>query len=156
MNIEKLFTKETTIKINIVKIDNKKITKSVFNQINRSSPFDQLYNLKENIKFLGYINDKTKWIIWTNNEFLFKYEIKEIYQMSRINLHKNTIEELQKIYPSEKVKSLYSQKNEFDHFEYKDIEISNVLDIKEQSEILDKKEMVEKIISEILKRQIFL
>lgn len=156
MNIEKLFPKETTIKINIVKIDNKKITKSIFNQINRSSPFDKLYHLKENIKFLGYINDKTKWIIWTNNEFLFKYEIKEIYQMSRINLNKNTIEELQKIYPSEKVKSLYSQKNEFDHFEYRDIEISSVLDIKEQSEILDKKEMVEEIISEILKRQIFL
>jgi hypothetical protein len=46
MFIEKLFEKEVTIKVSIVKIDKKKLTKGVFNQLNVKSPFDDTYNFR--------------------------------------------------------------------------------------------------------------
>lgn len=156
MNIEKLFIKETTLKLSVIKVDNKRIIKSIFNQINIDSPFDELYTLKQNVKFLGYINEKKKWIIWKNNDFLFKYDLGKIYPISQINLNKNTIDELITIFPSEKVKLLHSFQNEQSHFEYRDIEISSVLDPNEQYLIMDVIELVDDIIDEILKRQIFL
>mgnify|MGYP000881306201 CR=1 FL=1 len=156
MNVEKLFTKQTTIKISVVTIDNKKLSKSIVNQLNVSSPFDKLYNLKENAKFLGYINDKSKWIIWTNDEFIFKYELKLIYPIARINLDKNTLSDLIDIYPSDIVKSRYAFENEYGDFENRELQISNALDKKDQYILIERIEEVQKIITEILKRQILL
>jgi len=156
MNTEKLFEKEATIKISVVKIDNKKLTKGVFNQINWKSPFDRLYNLKENVKFLGYVNDKSKWLVWSNGEFLYKYKISDFYPFLRIDFNKNTINELLDVFPSEVVKSLNDFKNQMGHYEYTDLEISSVLDVKEQYVIIEKKENIEEIINGLLKRQIFL
>ncbi|MDO6739454.1 hypothetical protein [Wenyingzhuangia sp. 2_MG-2023] len=148
MNIDKIFTKETTIKITVVKIENKKMTKSIFNQLHIYSPFDKLYNIKNNVKVLGYINDKTIWVIWSNEESLFKYELNNFYPLLRLDLNNDKIESLIKIYPSESVRNLY--------FENLDMEISSVLDLKEQHEIIDKKEMIQKFRNEVLNHQIYL
>ncbi|EKT3967372.1 hypothetical protein NTJ12_002460 [Flavobacterium psychrophilum] len=156
MNIENLFSKEVTVKISIVNIENKKLTKSIFNQLNISLPFDSLFNLKQNVKFLGYINDKGKWIIWSNNEYIYKCELKNIYPMARLNLNRDKIRDLIEIYPSELVKSLYHFMNESSFFEYRDTEISSVLDKKEQYIIIERQEEVREIINELLKRQIIL
>lgn len=156
MYTEKLFEKETMIKISIVKIDNKKLTKGIFNQINRKSPFDELYNLEQNVKFLGYVNDKSKCLIWIDGELLYKYEIKNLYPFLRIDLNKSTITDLLEVFPSEKVESIHSFKNDIGIHEYQDIEISCVLDKKEQYNIIEKKENIKEIVEELLKRQIFL
>jgi hypothetical protein len=155
MNIENLFTKDTTVKITVLKIENKKFTKGIFNQLHISSPFDKLYNLKENVKFLGYINDKTRWIIWTNGNSLFKYDVKEFYPLRFLNLNSDKIKDLIQIYPNEEVKSLYTAMDQ-GYYEYRDSQISTVLDVKIQYEIIDKKEKVDKILTEVLKRQIYL
>ena len=153
MEIEKLFTKEITIKVSIIKLDNKKMTKGIFNQLHIISPLDKLYNLKENTKILGYINEKGRWIIWSNNENIYKYELNKFFPLRRIDLNAENIEALISVYPSEKVKNLYHA----DYKEnYREMQISSVLDIKEQYEIIEKKEMIEKLIEEILKRQIYI
>jgi len=156
MSVENLFKKETVVKISVVKIDNKKLTKGVFNQINQKSPFDKLYDLRENVNFLGYVNDNGKWVVWTNDESLYKYKIIDFYSFLRIDFSRNTIDELYKIYPSEVVKSLYSHTNELGHYENQGCQISQVLELNEQISITDKKENIEQIIDELVKRQIFL
>lgn len=155
MIIDKLFEKEVTVKVSVVKIDNKKLTKSIFNQLHYSSPFDSLFNLKENVKFLGYVNDDFRYLIWTNGEFIFKCNLNEFTKFRKIDLNKNTISDLHEVFPSEKVESLFLVKNEIGFNEYQDLQITQVLGPKYQSEILDKQENVEKIIKELLKRQIF-
>ena len=107
MNLDKLFTKESTIKISVISINDKKITKSIFNQLNIKNPFDKHINLLENVLFLGYINDKTKWIIWKDNDFLYKYELKHLLQIKWIDVNRNTIKDLLEIYPTEVVKNAY-------------------------------------------------
>lgn len=156
MSIEKLFKKNTTINISVVKLENKKLTKGVFNQINRKSPFDKLYELKENVSFLGYVNDANKWVIWTDDKSLYKYKFVDFFNLSRIDFHRNTIEELFKVYPSQELELLNSYQNDLGNYEYQGLQISQVLKPNEQYVIIEKKEYLEKIIDELLKRQIFL
>lgn len=156
MNLETLFTTETTIKVSVVKIDNKKLTKGVYNQLNIKTAFDDFYNLKENAKLLGYVNDKSRFYLWTNGNSIFRNEIKELYPLIKLNLNKNTIDELRNIFPSEEVESLYSYKNENGDYEYRNLQISQVLQKNSQYELIEKKENVEKIVKEILNRQIFI
>lgn len=156
MNIKELFTKTTTVNISVVKINNKNLTKSIFNQLNISSPFDRLYNLKDNVKFLGYVNDKTKWIIWSDENNLFRYELKELSPIVYLNLDQDTIDMLVKIYPSELVKELYNYTDAEYEKIYRDNQISTVLDVKEQYIILEKQKLVREIFENILERQILL
>lgn len=156
MNIEKLFSKTTTINVSVVKVDNKKLTKTIFNQVNILSPFDNLYNLREGVQFLGYVNDKGKWIIWSDSNRLFKYELKKITPIIYLDLNRNKINDLIEIYPSELVKQLYHYIDEEYHETYRDNQISTVLDLKEQYAILEKQELVRGIFDNILSRQIFL
>jgi|SRR5690554_1263613 len=153
MNFDKIFTKDITIQISVVKVDGKKLTKSIFNQLHIISPFDQLYNLKKENKILGYINDKTRWIIWSNGQKLYKYELKNFYPLIQLDLNKNTIENLIEIYPSEQVKNLYFGNSTES---YQDMQISSVLDLKEQHEIIDKQDFIKEFRSELMSRQIFL
>ncbi len=154
MNLDKLFTKESTIKISVISINDKKITKSIFNQLNIKNPFDKHINLLENVLFLGYINDKTKWIIWKDNDFLYKYELKHLLQIKWIDVNRNTIKDLLEIYPTEVVKNAY-------HFvddnlnEYKEETISNTLNREDLHDFIYKQDMINKIIENITKRQIF-
>ena len=154
--MEELFTKTTTINISVVKLDNKNLTKSIFNQLNISSPFDRLYNIKNNVKFLGYVNDKIKWVIWADDISLFRFELKELSAIRHLDLKNDTIDKLVKIYPSELVKELYNYYDEEYQEIYKDSQISGVLDSKEQDIILDKQEQIREIFENILDRQIFL
>ncbi|MDR6546700.1 hypothetical protein J2810_002760 [Chryseobacterium rhizosphaerae] len=156
MNIKELFTKTTTVNISVVKVNNKNLTKSIFNQLNISSPFDRLYNLKDNVKFLGYVNDKTKWIIWSDENNLFRYELKELSPIVYLNLDRDTIDMLVKIYPSELVKELYNYTDAEYEKIYRDNQISTVLDVKEQYIILEKQKLVREIFENILERQILL
>lgn len=156
MNIKELFTKTTTVNISVVKINNKNLTKSIFNQLNISSPFDRLYNLKDNVKFLGYVNDKTKWIIWSDENNLFRYELKEFSPIVYLNLDRDTIDMLVKIYPSELVNEIYNYTDAEYEKIYRDNQISTVLDVKEQYIILEKQKLVREIFENILERQILL
>ncbi|WP_136468997.1 hypothetical protein [Flagellimonas onchidii] len=151
MDFGKIFTNETTIKISVVKLDNKKMTKGIFNQLHISSPFDKLYNLKEEVQILGYVNEKDKWVIWSNKQRLYKYEIYNFSPLIDLDLNKDKIKDLYHIYPSENIRSLY-----FGDEHYSFEEISSVLDKKEQYEILDKQEILLRLRNEILNRQIFL
>jgi hypothetical protein len=148
MKIENLFTENTTINITVLKINNKNFTKSIFNQLHLSSPFTKLYELKEDLKILGYVNDKTRWVIWTDNEFLYKYDIKKFYPLLKLEINICEIGTLLDIYPSEDVRLLSENLENYD--------LANILNEEEKKVINNKKETVEKILKEVVKRQIFL
>jgi len=154
MNIEKLFTKESTVKISILKIDNKKFTKSIFNQLNYKNPFDRDINLNQDAKFLGYVNDKGKWILWTDTDYIYKFELKKLIDIKWIDVDRHKISDLIEVYPTEKVKDAFHYVDDYDN-EYKNEVISNVLNREEIFEFIEKQDIVKNIINETLQRQIF-
>ncbi|AKK72094.1 hypothetical protein OK18_05110 [Chryseobacterium gallinarum] len=108
------------------------------------------------LSFLGYVNDKAKWIIWCDENNLFRYELKELSPIVYLNLDRDTIDTLAKIYPSELVKELYNYTDAEYEKIYQDNQISTVLDVKEQYIILEKQKLVRDIFENILERQILL
>lgn len=158
MNIQELFTKETTIKVSVVTLDGKKMTKSIFNQLHHVKPFDNLYNIIEGVKFLGYINEKERFVIFTLNNKIYYYRLEAFLALQYIDLNKSTIEDLYRVYPSEEVKRLhnFNPKKENDSEDYRQFQISQVFSVNGQYEFIEKAENLKKIRNEILKRQIFL
>lgn len=81
------FTTETTVKINVATIDGKKITKSIFNQINTKSPFnfdkDKGY-IFEGGKILGYVFDKEYWLLWVEDDKIYKSNLGTLFKMANL------------------------------------------------------------------------
>jgi len=85
MDIKSKFQKESIIKINVLKIDNKKLSKSLIEQLHEQNPFDEDYNFIADVAF-GYVKlgiDKV--LIYSNNEKLFKFNINFIEKISSLN-----------------------------------------------------------------------
>ncbi len=72
MNIESLFSEKATINISIVKLHNQKINKTIFNQLLVYSPFTEEFHLRKYVKFLGFVNEKVKWMLWTDDESIYR------------------------------------------------------------------------------------
>jgi hypothetical protein len=90
MKFKELLTESTTINVSVVKMDNRKITKSVFNQIQIKCFYDRDYKILKDIKILGYLIDKERWLIWTNGRNYFKYPLKYVVDISQIDVEYST------------------------------------------------------------------
>lgn len=164
MEIKDLFTVETTIKVSVVKLDNKKLTSLIFNQLNISSPFDDAFNLKEDVKILGYVNSKVnikykdhhieneKWLIWSRNDRLYKYKLIRLHPFLKMNIETIQFFQFIAIYNSDEIDKIYDDsKGELQY-----TPISEVIDQDKLNEISEKKIFVKEVYREILKRQIYL
>lgn len=82
------FTTETTVKINVATIDGKKITKSIFNQINTKSPFNfdkEKGYIFEGGKILGYVFDKEYWLLWVEDDKIYKTNLDRLFKMANLS-----------------------------------------------------------------------
>ena len=88
MNLQDKFAEHCTIKINVVTIDGKRLTKSMFDQLEERDPFNFEYSFKSD-KIFGYVNVKNeskqgynKVIIFEKNGKLYKYNTLPVYIVS--------------------------------------------------------------------------
>ncbi len=146
--MEKIFSEEVNVTIRVVNIENKKLTKSVFNQLHYSSPFTNLFDLKDNVKVLGYVNDKEEVLLWSDENKLYKYRTKALIDFVRISFDTNTIEDLYKLYRSKRVQEIY--------FSSESCNIGTIEDEKLLQEITAKQDFLKMFYRELKKNQIFI
>lgn len=88
MDILDKFVEQSTIKISVMTIDGKRLTKSIFDQLENRNPFDSDFSFKAE-KVFGYVNVKNesklgfnKVIIFEHRGKLYKYNTLPIYILS--------------------------------------------------------------------------
>ena len=88
----KLDIRTIPVSIQVITIDNKRMTKSIFNQIQKENCFDRNYYFLGN-DILGYVFDKDqKWLLWVKHSELRKYSLKNIEQLSKVECKKDNNE----------------------------------------------------------------
>lgn len=155
MNIEDLFTEKTTIEISVVKLNNQKINKTIFNQIVIRSPFDRVYSLSKNVQFLGYVNDKISMLLWTNGVNIYRCRLKDLREFASFDLENKTIEKFEEYYSTLNLNYYQNRDDHGAEHEYSD-KIWHILTGDEIAEIRSKQEFVKEILNALIGRQIFL
>lgn len=75
MELEKMFSEKTTIDITVVKLNNQKLTKSIFNQLRWCFPFDAEMNFKSETLF-GHVRVGEECIaIGSTKNGLFRFKL---------------------------------------------------------------------------------
>jgi hypothetical protein len=67
--------KTVGVQLNVITVDGKKMTKSVFSQIIKASCFDKEGFFKGD-EVLGFVKQDTRWLIWVKDGLLRKTELK--------------------------------------------------------------------------------
>jgi hypothetical protein len=68
----------------LVTVDGKKMTKATYNQIENGDPFDDDdLTLCEGVEIIGYVNEKTKVLLFSDNGNLKKFDLSPIENYSR-------------------------------------------------------------------------
>lgn len=80
--MENIFADNTSVSMTIAKIDNKKITKTIFNQLNIWNPFKAQFIFTGD-KILGYVNSNGIWIIYIINDKIFKCFERDLFLPNR-------------------------------------------------------------------------
>lgn len=159
MNIESLFTEKTTINISVVKLHNQKINKTIFNQLLINSPFTEDFHLRRQVHFFGFVNEKVKWMLWTDDESIYKYEMERAATFTYLNLDNEKLDEFMKIYPTRLLRYFKESHDEDDHHNEYDNDrtiVSAILNEEEKLEIENKQVIISRILDELNERQIFL
>lgn len=94
MDFKKHFSEKQTVTISVAKMENQKITKSIFSQIPESRRIKYPFNFN-GIHILGYVNDKGMWVLYTSDNILYKSSIVPMISLinkSPMNLHFRDIE----------------------------------------------------------------
>ncbi|MBU4536967.1 MAG: hypothetical protein L6264_07405 [Weeksellaceae bacterium] len=90
MDFKKYFSEAQTVTVSVAKLGNQKLTKSMFNQIpigrRIKYPFDF-----EGISILGFVNNGEHWVIYTEDERLFKGSLREIMRLLTTKRDKHQI-----------------------------------------------------------------
>lgn len=154
MNIDNLFTDKTTIDISVVKLNNQKINKTIFNQIVTRPPFDRVYSLSKNVKFLGYVNDKISMLLWTNGVNIYRCRLKDLREFAFFDLENETIGKLKEHYSTHNFNYYQNPYDRGDEYGYSD-KIWSILTSDEIAEIRSKQEFVKEILNALNGRQIF-
>lgn len=75
MEIEKIFSEKTTIDITVVKLNNQKLTKSIFNQLRWYFPFDGNFNFTSELLF-GHVRiGEERFAIGKSKTSLFRFNV---------------------------------------------------------------------------------
>ncbi|HFK5563113.1 TPA: hypothetical protein ACGZ9C_002774 [Elizabethkingia anophelis] len=98
MELENIFVKESTVKINVITLENRKLTKSLLEQIDYKFPFSRKYELVCD-KIFGYVkisNSESpkgfkRIVIGEMNEKLFKFPTSRLEQLSSIQQYDKVI-----------------------------------------------------------------
>ncbi|AQW97447.1 hypothetical protein M2T70_12965 [Elizabethkingia anophelis] len=98
MKLENIFTKESTVKINVITLENRKLTKSLLEQIDYKFPFSRKYELICD-KIFGYVkisnSDNSKGfiriVIGEMNGKLFKFPTSRLEQLCSIGQYDKVI-----------------------------------------------------------------
>lgn len=93
-----LFVEKTTVNISVVKLHNQKINKTIFNQLLITSPFDWTFDLKDDVKILGFVNEKERYMLWGNRNSLYKCSLVHIIKFSRFNLENGKVKDFFNLY----------------------------------------------------------
>lgn len=80
MDFKKYFSESQTVTVSVAKLGNQKITKSIFNQIPIGKRIKYPFDF-EGINILGFVNDSDQWVIYTEEERLFKGSLREIIKL---------------------------------------------------------------------------
>jgi hypothetical protein len=151
--IEAMFAEESIIKVSVITVAKKRLTKGILNQIIEFYPSRFLYAFPENLKFFGFVNDKIKWVICTFENGLYKFKYQDIYNFSKLNLHEASLVEFRFFFNYEQLhkfeeKDIYVQEEDQGAiFSFKN-EIQEAL-FKNQNDLIE-------IIELINERQIFI
>ena len=88
MDLLDKFVEQSTIKINVLTVDGKRLTKSIFDQLETKNPFNAEFTFKAE-KIFGYVNIKNeskvgfnKVIIFEDGGKLYKYNTLPLYILS--------------------------------------------------------------------------
>lgn len=93
MNYKELFTDQSTIKISVMTIDGKKLTKSLVDQLPTHFPFDKQYNFTGD-KFFGFVKvgkatpsnpgaQNINFVIFEKGGKLYKFSLHNLIQMTK-------------------------------------------------------------------------
>jgi len=155
MNIEHLFTEKTTINLSVVKLHNQKINKTIFNQLITLSPFNRIFSLGESVKFLGFVNDKIQWILWTDDISIYKYQLRKLKEFCHFDLDSGEISDFTKIYPYYELQ--YFNKSSYRDDTYDEVEkLYLILSQEERSRLEEKQRFIVEVIDKLTQRQIFI
>lgn len=90
MNKESIFHPQSEIRISVLKIDNKKLTKSLLDQIDREWPFDDQLNLTAD-KVFGFVKIKKPdapsmrhIVVAEKDGRLLKFDAEKLYSLARM------------------------------------------------------------------------
>jgi len=151
MEIKDFFTEQLTVEITLLKVNNKKLTKTLLNQFIVSSPFDKSYELKPKAKIFGFVNDKGYWIIWSDVKYIYKFNTKELMKFNLINFDTRLFQ-LRKIYSLPRLDKMSNDQL----YENQYSSISEILSEEELKEITEKQKFLNEFFKELYKKQIFL
>lgn len=155
MDIEHLFTEKTTVNLSVVKLNNHKINKTIFNQLITLSPFDRIFSIRESAKFLGFVNDKIQWILWTNGISIYKYQLRKLNEFCHFDLDRGEISDFTKIYPYYELQ--YFNKPSYRDDTYDEVEkLHLILSKEERSQLEEKQRFIVEVIDKLTQRQVFI
>lgn len=162
MDFKDIFTKETTITVQIMKVDGRKLTASLVQQFRRRSPFDNLYNFIGK-HIYGYVTIKIdkefgKMIIGQDEEGFIKFPEKNLRAISHITENSNwhqvkSILNLRAILNDDDVLSRYSEK---EYYPNEKQPLSDFTSKEEQSKIFEIRDKVAVFLKELDKHQILI
>lgn len=153
-----LFADKTTINISVVKLYNQKINKTIFNQLLSSTPFDWTFQLKENVKILGFVNDKERYMLWLDGNTIYKCRLVRIVKFARFDLENGKVKDFFNLYSDidiEYFKDSGSER-EVDLEFMEEGPVSYVLNAVEKEEIRHKQNFIKEFLLELNQRQVFL
>lgn len=92
MDYKKLFTDQSTIKVSVMTVDGKKLTKSLVEQLPYHFPFDKHFNFQGQ-KIFGHVKvgkatsnnpraENIRFVIFEKDEKLYKFAIDRLHSMS--------------------------------------------------------------------------
>lgn len=167
MENKNIFQSQSEIKINVLKVDNKKLTRSLVEQFRNENPFDAELNFVGD-KIFGYIlvnrpanNGKDRIIIAQKNGKLIKYSWIKILGLSYIesesswndvrNNHKNTLKSL---FGEEKLKQYENEYNRLEEYDYP--KLNEIIDEDDLNKLLNIKNKANKFLEELDNHQIYI
>lgn len=153
-----LFAEKTTINISVVKLHNQKINKTIFNQLLNAPLFDRTFNLKDDAKILGFVNDKEKYILWGDGKSVYKCSLVRITNFARFDLNKGKVKDFLILYRERDI--AYFNEPAYEREENLDLlgeySVSHVLNSLEKEDILLKQDFINEFLLELNQRQVFL
>ncbi len=120
MDFKKYLSDKKTVTVSVAKLENQKITKSIFSQIPETRriryPFDF-----EGIQMLGFVNEKSRWLIYTSDDVLYKCSISHFYKVVQGPITSFYYLDIQKYVKTEN----YPEFDDFDTFNMLPVEMQN-------------------------------